>query len=71
MVEFKANIDIEGLGVNPVSVGDNCFCAFVEEKEEGEEADKECCFDCCFNMCEGSVGTFRYGGQGCNDWVGQ
>lgn len=29
IVKFEADIDIKGCGVYSVSVGNNCFCAFV------------------------------------------
>ena len=41
MVEFKANIYVEGRGIYSVSVSNNCLCAFIEEKAQGQEANEE------------------------------
>lgn len=64
MVEFETNVYIESVSVYSGSIGDNGFCAFIEEKKEGQDADKECQFYCRFYMGEGSVALFRVRGEG-------
>lgn len=70
MVEFKANVNIKGESIYSGSISDDCFCAFVEKKEEGEEACEKGQFYCCFNMGESSIRALWAGVESCEDGVG-
>ena len=65
VIKFEANINVEGCGVYSTSVGNNRFCAFVQEEAKGEKANEESCFYSPFNLDEGPVAFLRVGAQGC------